>query len=174
MFPVGSNFRRCQFQLKDLIRVSVKFDKDRTNSDIERCKDLVEKLYDPCIRETALCNMTVEMSNIIHLQHLMLVAGFNLLVNEDEEDKLDVDPIPFHPIFNNFCKGYAFETLEYIVRRLMYTDLLEDFKHLKDQPFLTYSEEGKMIDLQRETFDRILKELHSIARKRLSGRQETI
>lgn len=168
MFRVGCNFRRCQFKFRDLIRVSEKLSKDQPNPDLEKCKGILEKLYDTCTKEEESYNTTVEMSTIIHLQQLVMIAGFNLLINQEEGEKLDLDPIPLHINLKKFATGCAFENLEYILRRLVYTDLHEELAPLQDQDLLIDKELLKVIDLQRETIDRILRELHCIARKRLS------
>lgn len=160
--------------MKSLSQVSEKLDKNQPNLDIQKCKELEETIYKNCTVKDEIINDTFSMASIVHLQHLMLVAGFNLLVNEDEGDKMDIDPIPLRTVFNDFDKGYAFENLEMIVRQLMYTDLFEDLEPLKDKGFLTHCEQDKMIALQKETFDRILRELHTLARKRISDRQKII
>lgn len=172
MYPLGRNFRRCQIKFRDFVKVSERFTNNKLDSDILKCETLLKSLYQNCINEPDNYTMPVRSSCLIHLQQLLMVSSYNLLVNEGEtsdKEQLEPEPLQLDTTYNRFTVGYAIQTLEYILKRQVYGDLLERLELIIDQNYLDDEDELKILDVQNEAIDRILQELHYLARQKINS-----
>ena len=168
MYPLGRNFRRCQIKFRDFARISEKITKYQTSLDIVKCEALLKSLYNTCTSEKDNHVMPVKSSCLIHLQQLLLVAAFNLLVNVEEEkngEELEQEPLQMETTHNRFTIGYAIQNLEYILKHEAYGDLIEKLEPMLKTSYLDDDEERRLLDLQNETVNRILFKLHYLANK---------
>lgn len=169
MYHLVHNFNHCQSKLKTLDKLYYDFNRYQSNPDITKCEELLERLYFNGIDVKGTSKMTMEYSNIVHMQHVLLASTHNLLVNEKGK-RLDAEPSP-DPIlldinYTNFTVEKVFENLEKILGRKPHIDLLKKKNSLKEKSDLDDDDQLVLMYIQKEAIDRILKELSHLARKR--------
>jgi hypothetical protein len=169
MYHLVHYFNHCQSKLKTLDKLCYDLDRNQSNPDISKCENLLERLYYNGIDVNGTCKMTMKYSNIVHMQHVLLVSAHNLLVNEKGK-RLDTEPRP-DPIlldinFKNFAVEKVFENLEKIFGRKPHIDLLKKKNSLQEKSDLDDEDQLVLMYIQKEAIDRTLKELRHLSRKR--------
>ena len=172
MFALGRRFKRSNIHLNKFVSICEKIGHMYTLSDLEKCNDFSDNLYETYISEELKGAMPIKYSSLIHLQQVLLVAGYNMLVGEDEtfdgEKKLEPEDIQMDIANTHFTMGWCLENLLWIVKSLAWNDLLEKIEFLSRKMFLDEEDQGELTDLQCETFRRIIVELDHLVKKSLN------
>lgn len=162
MYQLGRILRRFEMKLRDFNKVSEKFDNYKPHPCLAVLEKDLKSLYQICIDEEDDNYMPVKPKLLIHMHQTLMVAAFNLLVNETEKkerEELDPEPVQLNPTYNRFRLGYHIQNLEYILKYQVYDDLFEMLKPMLEESFLDEDEELEVVDIQDEAIERILHEL---------------
>ena len=164
MYALSRNLNRCRTLLRDLKKVSMDLTENPLNKDIYKCKRTLTELNLVRMNKK---RCLLQNSNIVHLQQMLVASAYNLLLNEEgkEEEQFKIYSQTFKPL-------EAIQQLEMIVGRQIYVDLSDRIEVLKRRGNEENFQDYVMIDLQRETLDRILKELHYLARNKIKKEPE--
>ena len=161
MYPIRRNLNRCRTRLRDLQKVSMDLTDNPLNFQIYYCEKELGNI------DKARMITNVKNVCIIHLQQMMVVAAYNLLLKEEDKEeeqvKLNTDPVTTLEVIDQ---------LNWIIASQIYVDLIERIEMLEGNSKEGTFREFALIDLQRETLDRILKELHYLARNKIKKEPE--
>lgn len=153
MYQLGRNFKRCQVRAKEFQSVSKRITKENNRS-ASKCLKELEKM------RVIMTSPTFDSSKadpvcLIHLQQMLLVAAYNMLVGKIE---LVAEP---HLVTKDgaFEMGTDVHILEHVIDHLKLDQLLEKLNSVVNRCYMGAGDKEKLFDVQCEVIDQVLKSI---------------